>query len=220
MRLEFFFVDGGIVMFIVYSPEGQNSMGAAPLLPQLRVDPAKKVVSVGESSLDQLHTELDKQAVNQKPLQAYRRSMKHKSERKKLLRAGELMVQPVIFVEEDWAIGRVWALMQQAQVHHFPVLQQGRLIGLLTLHDILLCSIINSEGQIELTRAETVADIMQSQVVTTHPSMDIRRVADVMAQWRLGCMPIMSQQQELVGMITLSDIVKALAVDPPLELYV
>jgi len=60
---------------------------------------------------------------------------------------------------------------------------------------------------------------MKKEVVTTKADTDIRRVAYVMSEYNLSCLPIMSELDEVVGMVTQSDIVRRLGQSPPLEVY-
>lgn len=209
-------------MFIVYSPEAQSAIGAAQILPQLKVDPSKRVLPVGESSLDELHTDVehaDKDGKGASGLDAYKKVMQG-GDRPVIARVKELMSQPVITIPLESTIEQAWLLMTEKKVHHLPVVdEQGALMGLVSANDILMRTIVGPNNELEEVRVNWVADVMQREVIVTQPSTDVRRLAAVMTQYHLGCMPIMSDAQKLVGMVTLSDIVRRLSQMPPLTLY-
>ena len=65
----------------------------------------------------------------------------------------------------------------------------------------------------------TVASIMKTNVLTARPATEIRSVANVMFKQRIGAMPIVDEGGKLVGILTRSDILKAVINRAPLELW-
>lgn len=80
--------------------------------------------------------------------------------------------------------------------------------------------VINVEGDtVRDILSRSVADVMTSPVVSTDPITDIRRAARVLLDYRLSGLPVVNEQEELVGILTRSDILRALVNDPPLSLW-
>jgi CBS domain-containing protein len=91
-------------------------------------------------------------------------------------------------------------------------------VGLVSVQDLL--TVINVEADtVRDILSRTVADVMTSPVVSTDPITDIRRVARVLLDYKLSGLPVVSEQAELVGIVTRSDILRALVNDPPLSLW-
>jgi CBS domain-containing protein len=67
--------------------------------------------------------------------------------------------------------------------------------------------------------SHSVADVMTSPVVSADPVTDIRRAARVLLDYQLSGLPVVNEQEELVGILTRSDILRALVNDPPLSLW-
>ncbi|QBZ83406.1 Magnesium transporter MgtE [Hydrogenovibrio crunogenus] len=210
-------------MFIVYSPEGRNFIGDKQRMPGLRVEPVNRVLPIGDSEMDeQLNLEEEYASVRGKSKEALAQyeSVQHEKERKLVVKVSDIMVQPVITVTADLTLVEAWEMMRHSNIQHLPVVNESSaLIGLISAHDILMRGIMDTEGNIEEIRDGTVADAMNEEVITTKVDTDIRRVAYVMSEYALGCLPIMSEVDTVIGIVTLSDIVRRLAEEPPLEIY-
>ncbi|MDG4812992.1 CBS domain-containing protein [Hydrogenovibrio sp. 3SP14C1] len=210
-------------MFIVYSPEGRNFIGDKQRMPGLKVDPVNRVLPIGDSEMDQQlnfeETYPSPQGASKSALEQYE-SVQHEKERTLVVKVSDIMVQPVITVTADRSLVEAWEIMRNSNIQHLPVVNESSdLIGLISAHDILMRGIMDAEGNIEEIRDGNIADVMNEEVITTKVNTDIRRVAFVMSEYGLGCLPIMSEVDTVIGIVTLSDIVRRLAEQPPLEIY-
>lgn len=64
-----------------------------------------------------------------------------------------------------------------------------------------------------------VKDFMKSKVLTAAPTAEIRFAARVMFEEKIGALPIIEDNGALIGIVTRSDILKALVNLPPLEMW-
>ena len=209
-------------MFVVFSPEGQNLVGAVQNLPVLKVDPATRVNQANQVGLDTMNLEPDHSDAHfqqDKALKQYQ-EVKHANERKLIVKAFEVMTSPVITSTPETSLYDAWDLMQQHNIHHIPVLNAGLLVGIFSKSDLLNRVILNDERQIVEAHSQHVADIMRDEVVATEPDTDIREVAVALTKYAIGALPIVTSNQALLGIVTLSDLVKRLSQTPPIELYI
>ena len=51
--------------------------------------------------------------------------------------AREIMSHPVLVADEFMTVDEVMSLLREGQIHHLPVVRQGRLVGIITPHDVL-----------------------------------------------------------------------------------
>jgi len=209
-------------MFMVYSPEGQSFLGAVQNLPVIKVDPAKRINQTNETGLENMHLEPDHSSAYFQHDQALKKyqDVKHVNERKLIIKAFEVMTSPVITINQEASLFDAWALMQTHNVQHVPVMADGLLIGIFAKSDLLNRVILNADNEIEEARSDHVADIMSNQVVATQPDTDIREVALALTQYKIGALPIVTSNEELLGIVTLSDLVERLSQPPPVELYI
>jgi CBS domain-containing protein len=104
--------------------------------------------------------------------------------------------------------------MTERRIRRLPVLQDGRLVGILTLGDVRAAE---PSGATSLSRAEIltllddlkVAEIMKRAVYTVSPGTPIREAAGMMLVHRISGLPVV-ENGVVIGMITESDIFRLL----------
>lgn len=208
-------------MFVVYSPEGRRFIGEVNNLPSLKVDPIKRSNRAKQATLENMSLEPDHSSPyfqQDKALKQYQ-DVKEPNERKLIVKAFEVMSSPVITITSDASLYEAWALMQGHSIGHVPVVDNKVLIGIISKSDLLNRVILNADDEIEEVRSETVAQIMQGEVVTTEPDTDIREVAVALTKYQISALPVVNSNEVLLGIITLSGLVKRLSQPPPIELY-
>lgn len=212
-------------MFIVYAPEGRSFIGREPKVPPLKIDPIKPVNPIEEDVLDGEKANSNetypprKHQKSELAVHAYEVTQEDKR-RRVVVKVAEIMSAPVILISDENSLEEAWLLMQEHKVSYLPVIRAGVLVGLCSQADLLGRVIVNKEGVLEGVKQETVADVMQSQVVTTSGDTDIRHIAQVLSDYDAGALVIMSEPGEVIGIVTEGDLVKRLANDPPVELYI
>lgn len=156
--------------------------------------------------------------VNSQGLETYRK-MLHVNKGTQIFHAYQLMSHPVITLPVDTPIQDAYHLFKAHDVDQMPVNSyQLQLIGLVTLKD-LLAFIIEDGDQISFVRDKTVQDAMSPEVITADPVSDVRRIANVMVEYNVSAVPIVNEQDHLVGIVSRSDLLKAMLQDPPLSLW-
>ena len=150
--------------------------------------------------------------------QAYKDMLKL-NQREQIFHAHQLMSQPVSTVQMETDILTARSLFQQLGFQQIPVLDaRQRLVGMLSLENLLQFIIIDGD-QIRYLRGKRVFDVMSPEVITADPVSDIRRVAQVMREHRLQSLPIVDKQDTLIGIVSRSDILRAITNEPPLNMW-
>jgi CBS domain-containing protein len=121
----------------------------------------------------------------------------------------DLMSRKVITLVENEPIGDLEGWMKRFRFRHLPVVDASmKLVGLITLTDLLHATLgIGRDGKpIEKVHAKTPAsEIMRKNVVTGHPDAPATTACRVMIQERFGCLPIILDDNTLVGIVTQTD---------------
>jgi acetoin utilization protein AcuB len=112
--------------------------------------------------------------------------------------------------------------MQQRQVRHLPVLQDGCLVGMVSDRDIRLVlpspatSLAVWEIRYLLDKL-TVGDMMTRGVMTTAPDCLMTEAVGRMLGHRVGALPVVADRR-VVGILTRTDVLRAFrSVCPPLS---
>lgn len=101
-------------------------------------------------------------------------------------------------------------LMKQKKVRRLPVIEDGRLIGIVALSDVLEAepsgATTLSIYELNYLLAELKVDkLMKRNVITVAPDASIRDAANIMLTHKIGGLPVV-EGERLVGIITESDI--------------
>jgi CBS domain-containing membrane protein len=131
------------------------------------------------------------------------------------LRVRDLMTEGVFAVEVNDNLATVSDLMDERNIRHAPVMQDGKLIGLISHRDLLRYALKGQAGAPpEVERAAqltlTAGEIMTQSIATATPDQDIREAARLMIEHKYGCLPVL-EDSRLVGILTESDFVRFLA---------
>lgn len=209
-------------MFIVYNPEGHSVVANAQNLPMIKVDPATRINQVTDSELKQLDVDqrlANKQSNLAKQLSAYHKNQESAPKRY-VVKVVEVMSKPVQTIEYKNFLSEAFERMNQDRIDYLPVLRNGALIGMLDRQSVLKRLIVDESNKIEQGGSEKVQKVMVQQIVATAFDTDIRHVAQVFTDYDVGAIVITDVNEHLIGIVTQGDLVKRLAKEPPIELYV
>jgi acetoin utilization protein AcuB len=106
-------------------------------------------------------------------------------------------------------------LMQTRKIRRIPIVDhKNRLVGIISERDLLhaapspATSLSVWEMNYLLWRL-TVSDIMTTKVVTVTPSTPLQVAAQCMVDRKIGGLPVVDEENQVVGVITETDIFKA-----------
>jgi CBS domain-containing protein len=123
-----------------------------------------------------------------------------------MLTVGEVMTRDVITLEAQAALIQVDDLMKSHRIRHVPVVQDRRLVGLVSHRDLIRALARQSSGK--ATHSISVEDVMSREVETVSPQDSVRTAIDKLLEKRFGCLPVVDEQGALVGIITESDVLR------------
>lgn len=212
-------------MFIVFNREGRNFIGQAPNRSQERVNQVANSPSttfdekLRDAGVDNAAYDMARHQRNFQALNQYKQQLASANERQVVVQVKEIMTSPVIAMQPDASLRDVWNEMQTRGIQHIPVVENGILVGIVSLQALLRQVILNDQNLIVRSSGAKLADIATEEVLTTTPNTDIRQVAFMMTQYRIGSLPVLDEQGEMVGIVTRSDLIKRLAKTPPLTIY-
>lgn len=127
----------------------------------------------------------------------------------------EIMTSEVMTLRHNDTLRLATDLMTLAQVRHFPVVDAGRLVGVVSQRGLFrasLTAIIKNKKISARTVLGTVAviDAMNEPATTISPDASIREAARIMVERHIGCLPVVDEGR-LVGIVTETDFLKQIA---------
>lgn len=125
------------------------------------------------------------------------------------------MTTPVITTDSGASLVDAHRLMSDNQIRRLPVVDDGKLIGIISLNDVLEAkpSTASSLSVWELNYQIanlTVKDIMSHSVITLSPESSIAEAAKIMLEKKFSGIPV-AEGDTLKGIVTESDIFRMLA---------
>lgn len=154
-----------------------------------------------------------------KKAQAAYKKMTHIDTREPIYQVEQLMCDVVVTVNEETTLQECYEIMVKHKIKQIPVRSlENKLEGIITQKKILDV-LINDLDYANHTVNKPVLNFMSTNIITTDPISDIRRVAKVMVDFNFNAMPIVTQKDSIVGIVSRTDILKAVATIPPLQLW-
>lgn len=125
------------------------------------------------------------------------------------LRAEDVMTRDVATVLTTTTVGQAMTSMRGLGVRHLPVLGEGRFLGL--VDDRLVALSLLTAGGFGDALERPVTTAMTHYVPQVPPGASLQRVAHLLTTSRCDAIVVIDAQDHLLGIITLVDVVAAVA---------
>lgn len=115
-----------------------------------------------------------------------------------------LMIKDPVTISDRTSVQEAIHLMQANSIRHLPVVGQSKkLLGWVTLADM-------KQGLLPaMVTGLSVADLMIKNPITIHPDTDIEVVARIIYEKKIGGMPVVDDDNKVVGVMTITDLLNA-----------
>jgi acetoin utilization protein AcuB len=116
------------------------------------------------------------------------------------------MTKQIHTIRSDASLSEAHRMMRQHHVRHLPVLEAGRLVGIISDRDLYLVEALGMEMHDDMT----VEDAMSQDVLVAQQSDLIGDVARLMAERKAGSAVIV-RHDHVIGIFTTIDALRALS---------
>ena len=121
-----------------------------------------------------------------------------------MIKVRDVMSSPVITVSSRNSIQEALEVMRENDTRRLPVVDRGKLVGMLVQHDIEKA--LRSPGRIPQTPVEWV---MTKKVSHISPDEDVATAARLMKSQKISALPVIDGDR-LVGIVTDTDLLEVL----------
>jgi IMP dehydrogenase len=120
---------------------------------------------------------------------------------RKVKRAENIMILDPITILKDGTISDALNLMQEYKIGGIPVVDDDKkLIGIVTNRDL----------RFETDMSRPIKEVMTSdQIITTSQKTDLVKAADILQRHKIEKLPVVDNENHLIGLITYKDITKS-----------
>ena len=127
-----------------------------------------------------------------------------------MLLVQDSMTREVAVLPPQATAGEALALCRERRIRHVPVLEDGRLVGIVSDRDLRSATpALGDPARAEALGRIVVSEVMASDVTTAQPEDPIEEAANAMREKKIGCLPVV-KGDALVGIISSSDVMEAL----------
>lgn len=131
------------------------------------------------------------------------------------VKVSEWMTTNVITTRRNTSISNAHQIMRENNVRRLPVVDDNKLVGLVTIGDVREASPSDattlSIWELNYLWAQLVVEkVMTVNVFTVTPDTPILDVAELMLEHKVSGLPVINEENELIGVITESDIFRML----------
>ena len=124
----------------------------------------------------------------------------------------DIMVKGVFSVELEDTVHKADTIMKEENIRHLPVIDKGKLIGLITERSIVEYSLkklydyddeFGEEGHNKIIDFQ---QIMAKEVHVIYPEDSLKKAVELMTKKKIDCLPVVDWDKNLLGIITSIDI--------------
>jgi CBS domain-containing protein len=120
------------------------------------------------------------------------------------MKVREIMTKQPTTIEPGASLGEVATLMKQEDCGSIPVVEGGRLVGIVTDRDIVVRGIASGKDP----KNQKVSEIMSAKPVSIGPDEDVKAAEKVMGDRQIRRLPVV-EGGKLVGIIVTAQIARA-----------
>ena len=123
-----------------------------------------------------------------------------------------IMSKEVFTVGFEDTIRRVDEIMKSENVHHVPVVEDKKLVGMITERAILEYSLRklyeydDTYGDAGQNRICDYQEVMARNLQVIYPEDSVFKAVEIIVKKKIDCLPVVDWNYNLVGIITLFDI--------------
>ena len=130
-----------------------------------------------------------------------------------------IMTEAVVVIEVDRPVSEALDCFLQYPIHHLPVVRDSRLVGMLSSADLIKVEFFAPRGAGNraafLDARFRIEQIMRAPVTSRRPSTSLDEVASLIIESGVHAMPVVDDEERVIGIVTTTDIIRALLRGPP-----
>ncbi|MEY2920679.1 MAG: hypothetical protein RL261_1984 [Pseudomonadota bacterium] len=130
-----------------------------------------------------------------------------------------IMTETVVVIEVNRPVSEALDCFLQYPIHHLPVVRDSHLVGMLSSADLIKVEFFAPRGTGNraafLDARFSIEQIMRAPVTSRRPFTSLDEVANLIIESGVHAMPIVDDEERVIGIVTTTDIIRALLHGPP-----
>ena len=127
----------------------------------------------------------------------------------------DIMASEVTTLDRNDSLQLAKDIMSLGRVRHFPVVDDGKVVGVVSQRDLYKASLgsvmkYGEKAQRSFLEGIAIKEVMVDPPITIAPHATVQEAARLMMEKKIGCLPVL-EGSTLVGIITETDMLKLVA---------
>jgi len=124
----------------------------------------------------------------------------------------EIMMGSPVTLKSDDTLDLANDVISLGRIRHIPIVESGKLVGVLSERDLIGTAAseifgLKQRTKSALLKTTLIKSVMKKRVITVEPDTAIKDAAHLMAERKIGCLPVVSEGT-LVGLVTTTDVLR------------
>ncbi len=125
-----------------------------------------------------------------------------------------IMAADPVTVDRGQTVSEVRFLLANERIHHLPVIEEGRLVGMISSNDVMRVSFsLDTDDAVSRTLLDqtvSIDDLMVADLVTVSAHGSVRDAAIALSAGGFHAVPVVDDEGHLVGIVTSTDLIQYL----------
>ena len=120
----------------------------------------------------------------------------------------QVMTPDPATISPQSSVAEARRLLNSNVINHLPVVEGGRLVGIVSSSDFLKLHLL--DGKLPIVSDATVNQIMETNVIVVNKNATLGDAAEKLSVGGFHALPVIDRRRHLVGMVTSSDLIGVL----------
>jgi CBS domain-containing membrane protein len=126
-----------------------------------------------------------------------------------------LISNQVVCIQAGQPLSDVRRMMSELAIHHVPIVDGKKLIGLVSFTDMMTLDLI-THGATEQTidaiidQQFSIKVVMSSDLITLNDNDNVRSAVEILAEGKFHSLPVIDDEDNLIGIVTSTDLIRYL----------
>ena len=209
-------------MFAIYTPNGRTFSGPLERIRSVDKPQAINAIRQQQETDDILTFGNTGYRSTPKAIETYIDSIEQPNSKEMVFHAFQVMTSPVQVLASSCSLETAINKFEQFSFQAFPIInEQYRLVGFISRQQVYEY-VLKHKNNKGYDKAASILSLFLhegSKVYAAEPVTDVRRIAALMLDHELHIVPIIESSGCIVGIISRTNIIKAVMTEPPLSLW-
>jgi acetoin utilization protein AcuB len=115
-----------------------------------------------------------------------------------------IMTKTVVSASPDATVREAIQLIDDNDIRHLPIVEHGRLIGIVSDRDLRGCERERPDEQL----GTALRELMSHEPLCMEAGESIKTLIDVMLEYKIGALPVVGRDGELIGIVSYIDVLQ------------